>query len=658
MSGFSIRLTHKIMAIGLIGIVGFLTYGAIDQYRTVARDRSRHIEQQARDIQELSRQTYIDMLEARRAEKNFLIRRDQSYATQHKKLATAIDLDLGQLKTLVQAGGFDEIVSRIDSVQSGFKNYMDAFGGLERAELELARIETLGLSGSLSAAADDISAKLKEIENQRLSGAMSAIRQSKEDFMLRRSPEHVVGFQESVARFNQILIVADIAPWLKYQIVLTLDKYISDFSGWVAFAEEGARQDAAMMDAFRGIEPNLMEILRVVQQHYTETVAAEAGIRDWVRRGMLIALVLGIVTFGGTSFLIGRSVSKALSAIIGATTRLADGDMAVTIPGAGRHDELGAMARAVEVFKINMVEAARRRVEQIEIEQRQKQERHEAVLEMAMTVERETRAAVEAVSGGTERMAANALRMSESASSLADNSFIVSAAAEEGLLNAQTLTSAASELGAAIAEITSQVNSSQKLTAEAVTASDNAQATIAKLSEAAGKVDKVTSLISVIANQTNLLALNATIEAARAGDAGRGFAVVASEVKSLAQQTSRATSEIAEQIAEIQQATRDSVESISGIGQVVRNFETNSSGIVAAVEKQTAVTLRIAKTVQQSTMSAQEIAEKILGVSAEADEVGKRAAEIREGSKQIADEVHGLSTTLVRAVRKPKPSTA
>ena len=109
-------------------------------------------------------------------------------------------------------------------------------------------------------------------------------------------------------------------------------------------------------------------------------------------------------------------------------------------------------------------------------------------------------------------------------------------------------------------------------------ASSKAQVTIARLSEAAGKVDKVTSLISEIAGQTNLLALNATIEAARAGDAGRGFAVVASEVKSLAEQTARATSEIAQQITEIQQATQQSVESIGAIGEVIRHVETNSAG--------------------------------------------------------------------------------
>ena len=159
--------------------------------------------------------------------------------------------------------------------------------------------------------------------------------------------------------------------------------------------------------------------------------------------------------------------------------------------------------------------------------------------------------------------------MTDTALLLEKNSGSVAAAAEEALANAQTVAKASAQLSASITEIASQVNSSRALTLEAVSASTKAQSTIAKLSEAASKVGAVTNLISEIAGQTNLLALNATIEAARAGEAGRGFAVVAAEVKSLAEQTAKATSEIAQQITEIQDATQASVASISVIGEVI-----------------------------------------------------------------------------------------
>ena len=289
----------------------------------------------------------------------------------------------------------------------------------------------------------------------------------------------------------------------------------------------------------------------------------------------------------------------------------------------------------------------------MEEERRQvaEKDKGKALPEMAETVERETNTAVGEVATGTDRMAKNAVLMTDTALLLGKNSSSVAAAAEEALANAQTVAKASSQLSASIADIASQVNSSRDLTLQAVTASTAAQATIAKLSEAAGKVGAVTNLISEIAGQTNLLALNATIEAARAGEAGRGFAVVAAEVKSLAEQTAKATSEIAQQITEIQDATQASVTSIASIGEVIRNVGSCFFDYRQGNRRTEHCHGRNLPTVEETSLAAREVASQIISVSNEATETGRRATEIRDGSAEIASKVDALRATLVRVIR-------
>jgi methyl-accepting chemotaxis protein len=370
------------------------------------------------------------------------------------------------------------------------------------------------------------------------------------------------------------------------------------------------------------------------------------------KRSVMISALVIMLVLGAVTLLIARPMSSALAAMTKALNQLGRGQFDITLPGLSRSDELGDMARSIELFKRKTEEKAGNAAA-IEDDQRLLAERvkTEALQEMAEAVEREASNVVSEVARGTGIMADSAKSMTDSTLSLEQNSSSVAAAAEEALANTQMVAKASAQLAASISEISASVSASRELTRKAVAASSDAQSTIAKLSDAADKVGAVTSLISEIAGQTNLLALNATIEAARAGEAGRGFAVVAAEVKTLAEQTAKATGEISQQIAEIQTSTRASVASIGAIGEVISNVESVSTSIADAIEAQNNMTREISRTVEETSLAAREVATQIASVSREAGEAGRRSTDIRDGSIDVARKMQEMRTTLVGVIR-------
>jgi methyl-accepting chemotaxis protein len=220
----------------------------------------------------------------------------------------------------------------------------------------------------------------------------------------------------------------------------------------------------------------------------------------------------------------------------------------------------------------------------------------------------------------------------------------VAAAAEEASASVQTVAASAEELTSSIGEISRQVTQSAHITGKAVQEARRTDAIVRALSEGADKIGQVVDLITNIAGQTNLLALNATIEAARAGEAGRGFAVVASEVKSLAQQTARATEEIGAQIAQVQSATNDAVEAIRGITGTIEEVSSIAATIAAAVEEQGAATAEIARNVQQVSVSTQEVTSNITGVSQAAHQAGVAVSHVLGNANDVSNQASRLSS--------------
>ena len=364
----------------------------------------------------------------------------------------------------------------------------------------------------------------------------------------------------------------------------------------------------------------------------------------------IITVVLLVVTILLVVFIV-RGITGPIGTMTDAMGKLSEGDKTVEIEGAERGDEIGHMAQAVQVFKDNMVKMDEMAEEQKKQEERQKEadlrseeEKREGMMKLADSFEERVGGVVNSVASSSGQMKTNAQAMSATAEETTRQSTAVAAAAEQASANVQTVASAAEELSSSIEEVGRQVTDSATIAKSAVEEAAKTNSSVEGLAAAAGKIGEVVELINDIASQTNLLALNATIEAARAGDAGKGFAVVANEVKSLANQTAKATDEIGSQIGEIQSATNEAVGAIKGISETIGKINEISSAIATAVEEQGAATQEIARNVQQASAGTSDVSSNIGGVQEAANETGSSAGQVLEAASELSSQAEKLQT--------------
>jgi methyl-accepting chemotaxis protein len=412
------------------------------------------------------------------------------------------------------------------------------------------------------------------------------------------------------------------------------------------------------------------------------------------------AFLLGLAALGATiAFLINRNIARSLGGLQDKMAILATGRTDIEIGEATRRDEIGEMARAVEVFKQNTIEKERfeaerkaakternrlaeearlaeetRRIaeatrerdiaaaQQREAEERgretalreqaQQESRRREMLGLADAFESSVKSVIELVSNAANELQSTAGSMVATAEQTTAQAKAVAAASEQASVNVQSVASAAEELSSSVGEIGRQVTHSADIAGKAVAEASRTNETVKGLADAAQRIGNVVDMINSIAGQTNLLALNATIEAARAGEAGKGFAVVASEVKALANQTAKATEEIRSQIAGMQEVTGVTVSAIENIGTTITGLNQIATGVAAAIEEQGAATEEIARNVQQAAAGTDEVSDKIDGVTAAAAHTGEAAGQVLGSARELAKQSERLRAEVDRFLSK------
>jgi methyl-accepting chemotaxis protein len=525
---------------------------------------------------------------------------------------------------------------------------------VKKEQGELGFTETDGIRGRLDRAGAAVESIIDrdltwvaDEDARKLMISLLTMRRHEAEYRLTRAAAIRRQFFDEIAHFNALFDSVDGAPSMREQLINQVKAYGDTFAQWVTGVETAGSLVVSIDTDTQGAIPLADKILSNARDRVSAASTALSASQTRTRQFMIwvgcVAALIGLAF----SWWIGRSITRPLSGLGDAMTRLAAGDTSARIPATHAKKELGAMARTVLVFRDTMLERERLAADQ-SAANHARERRGEKIAATITRFESSVDKVLAKVREASQRLEVTATQLNSAADEVSAEARTAEQRVGVASGNVTAAAGSVEELAASIGEIAEQATRSTEVAARAVKDARRTVHTMSELGSAATRIGEVVGLIQAIAGQTNLLALNATIEAARAGEAGKGFAVVASEVKSLAGQTAKATEEIAGQVGAIQSAVADAAQAIEQVNDIIEEISTIASTVATTVEEQNRAVAEIAEGVHRASGEAKGGAEAMGRVAGASKDARAAAADVKSLADTLSIEAESLNSEVHR----------
>jgi methyl-accepting chemotaxis protein len=642
----NIRITVKLVL--LVSLADGAALGLLAAYLYIDKDVEAAflLQGQYEGLEEQAQNLRAEMLEMRRAEKDFLLRKDLPDAQRYAEKAARVLQLIDGLKADPVSG---PIQSALGNISEGVQKSQAQFLVIRDTYVRLGLRETEGLQLALRKSVHAVEEIATAARDDALTVVILTLRRHEKDFMLRGDEKYVGLFGENFQKLVDRINNSSINSSDRQKILDLAGSYRASFTEFAAERLKLVGETATLSRLFAGIAPHLEEVFLFADTHAAEQNGVMAAVKEFGRSLFIYSSIAVLAAAAASGAAISQSIVWPLRKVNEALDRMASRHTDVDVPSLSGRTELGRICLAVAQLRSNAEEdqaaaAARARAEDAERVERQRQ----IMWQVAEQFESAVGALIRNVLDSAEEMAAMASRLADVSSGTNDRTLTVSAAAGQATANVQMIAAATEELSASVAEIATQVERAAKVSMQATGEIGKTSEQMTALSTMADHIGEVVSMIAAIAGQTNLLALNATIESARAGEAGKGFAVVASEVKQLAMQTAHATEDISRLVTEIQAQTRSAVGAIGLVGDVIRELDGMSSAIAGAVNEQGTTTQLVARNVVEAASGVQDVSSNISLVAGVTQESVDASGTMLKSARHLSGQANRLQSEVSR----------